>query len=265
MTVAHGQVVYSVGSPPCTGLGLTWLTEELNAALAGPVAKALFDDEGNSDVHQILSEAVETEFEQNELQRVFTDTTTIEDWRVGEAIAATWLTDHRDCCFPWPAKRDERKLGSSLPGADLVGLHTDSKGECLAFGEVKTSSEAKYPPRVMIGRTGLRQQLADIRDNKSIRNRLLVYLGQRAKGTTWITKFQRAAKRYLANSTDVHLFGFLVRDVPASMNDVRARTESLAQDCPTGTKIEILALYLPADRIRGIVDDVITTRLGAKS
>ena len=80
------------------------------------------------------------------------------------AIAEVYLTDHRSCQFPWPLGRDERKSSSSLPRADLVGFRTDESGNALAFGEVKTSSEANYPPRVMYGETGLRKQLENLRD-----------------------------------------------------------------------------------------------------
>lgn len=265
MTVARGTDVYLAVDPPCTGLGFKWSVEELDAALDGPVAAVLFDDEGKAAVEEILRGIVETEFEQDGLRRVLADPGSIEDWRVGEAIAETWLIDHRDCRFPWPDGRDERKRGSSLPGADLVGLHNDAEGDCLAFGEVKTSSEVRYPPGAMHGRTGLKRQLEDLRDSASIRDDLFKYLGHRANGTAWMTRFQRAAKRYLTNKSDVRLFGFLVRDVPPHRNDVRARIESLAQDCPVGTRIELLALYLPKGRIRGIGTAAVAVRTGAAS
>ncbi len=265
MTVARGVAVYSAGNPPCTGLGFKWSVEELDAALDGPVAAVLFDDEGKADVEEILRGIVETEFEQDGLRRILDNLGSIEDWRVGEAIAETWLTNHRDCRFPWPDGRDERKRGSSLPGADLVGLHADDEGDCLAFGEVKTSSDAMCPPGAMYGRTGLKRQLEDLRDSTSIRDNLFKYLCHRANGTTWMTRFQRAAKRYLNNKSDVRLFGFLVRDVPPHRDDVRARVKSLGQDCPDGTRIELLALYLPVGRIRGIGGAAVAARTGAAS
>ena len=121
MTVASGEAVYSAGDPPSTGLGLMWSGEELDAGLNGPVAAVLFDDDGRADIEEILRGIVDTAFEQDGLRRVLAEPERIEDWRVGEAIAETWLTDHRDCRFPWPDGRDERKRGSSLPGADLGG------------------------------------------------------------------------------------------------------------------------------------------------
>ena len=252
MTVARGTPVYSTGNPPCIGLGLTWSSEELNTALGGPVSAVLFDDEGRTSFEQMMREVVETEFEQDRLLRVFRHPERVEDWRVGEAIAKTWLTDHHKCYFPWPDRRDERRSGSSLPGADLVGLHADAHGDCLAFGEVKTSYDAKQPPGLMYGRTGLKKQLEDLRDNISIRDDLFKYLGYRAQGASWKKRFQQAGVRYLNNKSDVRLFGFLVRDVPPHENDVRVRVKSLGQGCPDSMKIKLLALYLPAGRIKGI-------------
>ncbi len=262
MTVALGEPVYAEGNSPCTGLGLKWSATELDAALKGPVVAVVFDYMGKADIEEILYGIIDTEFEQDGLRGVLADPERIEDWRVGEAIAETWLTDHRDCHFPWPDGRDERKRGSSLPGADLVGLHADAQGDCLAFGEVKTSSAATYPPGAMYGRTGLKRQLEDLRDSAVIRDDLFKYLGHRARGASWLERFRRAGKRYLANKSDVRIFGFLIRDVPPHRDDVRARVESLSENCPAGTRIELLALYLPTSRLDGIGNAVVASRAG---
>ena len=265
MTVAAGAVVYSEGAAPCLGIGLTWSDDDLDGAMGGPVAAVLFDDKGKADIEDMLTGLAETEFEQAGLRRVLSNPEKIEDWRVGEAIAETYLSDHRDCCFPWPDGRDERKSGSSLPGADLVGVRADDQGDCLAFGEVKTSSDAKHPPGAMHGRTGLKQQLEDLRDSVSIRDALFIYLGYRARGSDWIERFQRAGKRYLTNKSDVQLYGFLVRDVEPHKDDVRVRVEKLGRDCPDDTRIELLALYLPKGKIEGIGRTAIEIRTGASS
>ena len=265
MTVGVGQTVYSEGRAPCFGIGLTWSGDDLDAAMNGPVSAVLFDDEGKADIEDILTSLAETEFRQKELRRVLSEPADIQDWRVCEAIAETYLTDHSDCYFPWPVGRDERKRGSSLPGADLVGLRADAQGNCLAFGEVKSSSEAKYPPGIMYGPKGLKQQLEDLRDNVSIRDDLFKYLGYRAKGAAWIERFKQAGKRYLNNKSDVQLYGFLVRDVEPHQDDVRVRVEKLGKDCPAGTRIQLLALYLPIGSIKGIGNAAIAARAGAAS
>ena len=117
----------------------------------------------------------------------------------------------------------------------------------------------------MYGRTGLKQQLEDLRDSTSIRDDLFKYLGYRAKGAVWLQSFRRAGKRYLVNKSDVRLFGFLVRDVSPHRDDVRARVESLGKGCPDGTRIELIALYLPIGRLEGIGDDAVAARERAVS
>ena len=114
----------------------------------------------------------------------------------------------------------------------------------------------------MYGRTGLKQQLGDLRDNTSIRDDLFLYLGHRAKGAAWMERFRRAGKRYLANKSDVRLFGFLVRDVSPHEDDVRVRVERLGQGCPDGTRIELLALYLPVSRLEEIGAVAVAARGG---
>jgi len=252
MKVAEGTVLYTTGDLPCTGVGIKWSSEELNSALKGRIATVFFDDEGSTIVDEIMSDISETQFEFHQLRRHLTDSERIENWRVGEVIADVWLTDHRHCYFPWPAQRDIRKSGSSLPGADLVGLHTDRQGDQLVFGEVKTSSSAKYPPTVMDGHTGLRKQIVDLRDNDLKRDQLLVYLSHRANGSNWIKRFQRAATRYLSNKSDVQLFAFLVRDVSPNQSDATMFVNRLGQDCPESMKIELVVLYLPAGRVNEI-------------
>lgn len=265
MKVAKGETVYSEGNTSCSGIGLKWSDQELNAAVNGPVAGIVFDDRGKADITEILTGLVETEFQQERLSEILSDSDKLENWRVGEAIAETYLTDHCHCYFPWPDGRDERKRGSSLPGADLVGFYADNQGNCLAFGEVKTSSEAQYPPKVMYGQKGLKQQLEDLRDSVSTRDDLVKYLVHRVREANWRGRFKQAVKRYIANASDVQLFGFLVRDVGPNKNDIRVRVKKLGQNCPEGTRIQLLALYLPQGRIKDLGKSLVAQRAGGRS
>lgn len=252
MKVAAGGVAYNQGIPPCTGIGLVWTEEELCEGIDGRVKEVLFDDDGKAQIEDIFSGQDDTGFVQDALRQVLNDPGYIEDWRVGEAIAEAYLVAHRDCIFPWPVIRDVRKSGSSLPGADLVGLGTDAGGYCLAFGETKTSGQAKYPPSVMYGPKGLKRQLEDLRDNKRIRTDLFRYLAFRSIEASWKQHFEAAGERYLKNSSDVMLFGMLVRDVPPNGDDLRARVHKLSENCPNGTRIELIAIYLPDGCIDGL-------------
>ena len=262
MKVAAGNVIYRIGGSVSSGAGLKWSEQEFDIAMDGRVSAVLFDDEGKANIKGILTVLADTDFLQDELKRTLKDPDEIEDWRVGEAIAETYLTDHRSCSFPWPDGRDERKSGSSLPGADLVGFGSDQNGPCLAFGEVKTSSDPDHPPGVMYGRTGLKQQLEDLRDSQAGRDTLFGYLGHRAVNAPWRARFECAAIRYLRNSCDIQLYGFLVRDVEPHQNDLRTRVSGLATGCPQGTRIELLALYLPRKNLGGIGAEMVARRTG---
>ena len=262
MTVGAGASVYRIGGTPCSGVGQQWSDKELFVALKGRVAAVVFDDKGKANIEEILAALAQTDFSRDGLSRVLEDPREIENWRVGEAIAETYLTDHRSCSFPWPDGRDERKSGSSLPGADLVGFGVDGEGDCLAFGEVKTSSERSYPPGAMYGRTGLKRQLEDLRDDEAIRDGLLKYLGHRAGSAQWRARFERAGSRYLRNKSDIQLYGFLVRDVEPHQDDLRARVSSLGFGCPDGTRIELLALYLPQESLDRIGEAIVSMRVG---
>ena len=263
MSIPPGTVAYQLGAIPCTGIGVTWTTEELNSVIEGPVAAVLFDEAGRADLAGILTPLANTEFQQDSIGRVLSLPDVVDDWRVGEAAAESYLSHHRNCYFPWPDGRDERKTRSSLPGADLVGFGSDDMGYCFAFGEVKTSHDSRCPPGVIYGRHGLQQQLEDLRDQESFRDDLMRYLGHRAMTAPWFPRFQCAVKRYLNNSSDIQIFGVLVRDVPPSGKDLCARVRSLGNTCPSGTFIELLAIYLPLARINGIGKLALEKRAGS--
>lgn len=263
MTLSKGTVEYTLGAAPVIGCGISWTDEELDTALAGPVAGVVFDDAGNADCAAMLEGLTETEFDREGVQRVLNSKQEPEAWRVGEGLAESYLTHHRNCSFPWPDGRDERKSGSSLPGADLVGFYQNGEQDCFAFGEVKISGEAKYPPGAMHGRTGLKQQLEDLRDKVSIRDKLVKYLWHRAVKASWKRRFINAYKRYNANSADVCLFGLLVRDVEPHSDDLRVRITKLGNVCPSAMSIELIAIYLPAGSIDSLSKKIVQSRKGA--
>jgi hypothetical protein len=262
--IAVGAECYSHGVSPSTGTGRSWNAEELGAAINGQVSALLFDDQGKADIQELLAGITETAFEQEQLAQVLAVPDNVEDWRVGEAIAEAYLTEHRACLFPWPDGRDERKSGSSLPGADLVGFQSKEDGiQRFAFGEVKTSSEKSNPPQVVTKKKGgLKKQIEDLRDKKKDRDGLVEYLAHRASRSSWKEYFKSATKRYLNNSHDVSLFGVLVRDVEPNKDDLRLCVQQLAEGCPNGTEIELLALYLPVGAIANLPSQVLAKHAG---
>lgn len=251
---------YTLGARPVTGAGLGVAASDLDAVLAGPVAAVVFDDAGRTEITALLCGLADTDFAKDNLEVLLNDEREPEDWRVGEALAEYYLTENKSCHFPWPDGRDERKRGSSLPGADLVGFQRDGQIERFAFGEVKTSAENAYPPGAAYGRHGLKQQLEDLRDRRTIRDDLVKYLGHRAIRATWATRFQAAAAVYLRDTQEVRIFGLLVRDVAPHQDDLRARVTALGRNCPGSTVIELLGLYLPHGRIATLGTQVVATR-----
>lgn len=262
MSIASGSVNYQLGTPPVTGCGFSYSDDELDTALSGPVAEVVYDDSGKADIEALLAGLTETEFEKAEVERILSDTTLPEDWRVGEALAESYLVHQKDCFFPWPDGRDERKSGSSLPGADLVGFQSNGDDDFFAFGEVKTSTENKYPPGTMHGRTGLKQQIEDLKDDVNIKDDLVKYLAHRATSASWKSRYQSAAKNYIRSKTNVRIFGFLVRDVEPNQDDLRVRTTKLSENQYTDMVIELLALYLPQNSIEQLSNKVVGNRNG---
>jgi len=258
MRVTHTH--YTIGTYPVTGTGLGVSAADLDTALSGPVATVVFDDASNDKIATLLGSLADTEFAQDNLKALLTNEREPEDWRVGEALAECYLAANRNCYFPWPDSRDERKRGSSLPGADLVGFQCDGQIERFAFGEVKTSAEDSYPPGAAYGRHGLKQQLEDLRDSRTIRDDLVKYLGHRATQSTWWKRYQSAASVYLRNPLEVRIFGILVRDVAPHQDDLRARVTALGRNCHGGTVIELLGIYLPQGRIATLGAQVAATR-----
>jgi hypothetical protein len=247
--MSHGTPYYQLGTPPVTGMGLGITGEQLDAQLTGPVAALVFDDAGVKDLTGLLDGLADTEFSRDNLDLLLANNDAPENWRVGEALAEHHLNEHHDCYFPWPDGRDERKQGSSLPGADLVGFQHDGNQERFVFGEVKSSSHANHPPGPTYGPHGLKQQMEDLRNRREIRDGLVRYLGHRASNASWLSRFQAAAKAYLKDTCDVRLFGILVRDVAPHPDDLRARVNALAENCPSVMTIILLALYLPPGSI----------------
>ncbi len=263
MTIAKGSEVYNLGAAPVKGCGITWTVDELDEALKGPVSDIVFDTAGKSEVEELLNSVSGTDFKKSAaLEKIFIAGNEPEEWRVGEAIAEAYLTEHHKCEFPWPDGRDERKYGSSLPGADLVGFQNENASDRFAFGEVKTSSEEKHPPGTMYGPHGLKQQMEDLQDKKGIRDALFMYLGHRATGQPWAQRFKNAASHYLACDTDVALFGILVRDVHPHEDDLKARVKKLAGSCPEKMVIDLIAIYLPKASISKLGKAVVSSQDG---
>jgi hypothetical protein len=207
------------------------------------------------ELEALLAGIASTEFADNALQQILRSDRRVEGWRVGEAIAEAYLVGHRNCHFPWPGGRDLKNPESSPAGTDLLGFHDlDGVSAKFSFAEVKTSGQNQYPPSLVFGRNGLKQQLKRLRDSAELKDALVRYLGLHAMGRPWLDMYRRAASRYLHDRSDVTIFGVFVRDVAPSDSDCSGRASELAQQCPSTTMIELLALYFPAGSIATLAE-----------
>jgi len=250
MAVSQGTETYTIDIAPVRVRGLSYSDGELDSALTAEVADLVYDSSGKAAVIELLDSVATTEFEAAELKKILETTPVPEDWRVGEALAQVFLTQHRSSEFPWPASRDLRNPVSSPAGTDLVGFSEIGGLLRFAFGEVKTSAQKQWPPSLIYGRHGFKKQMEELRDSYEVRDALFRYLSHHARGTGWEHKFKKAAITYLKSKTNVVLFGVLIRDVDPLPDDLNARAKGLADACPSDMVIELYGLYIPAGSIQ---------------
>lgn len=255
MPPAVGTQVYAADHPPVMARGYSFTDAELTAMLAEDVRAIVHDDAGVAEVEALLTAVATTEFSDTVVRQILRTTRQVEPWRVGEAIAEAYLVEHRHCEFPWPGGRDLKNPDSSPAGTDLVGFHLTDRVR-FAFSEVKTSDHREYPPSLMYGRHGLKQQLENLRDSTAVKDALVKYLALHATGRPWEQRFRQAAARYVHDRSDVTIFGVLVRDVLPNALDCSGRADRLSQQCPALSIVELLALYLPADSIASLADQI---------
>ena len=122
MAVSQGAETYVADTASVRARGLSCTDAELEEALRGDVADVVYDTSGNTTTADLLASVATTEFESDQLKRILETPVIPEDWRVGEALAQVFLSQHRKSDFPWPASRDLRNPLSSPAGTDLVGF-----------------------------------------------------------------------------------------------------------------------------------------------
>ena len=172
-----------------------------------------------------------------------------ESWEIGEAFAECALRDvsDRQVHWPWNMVRDRRTPRASLPGADLVGFYCDGQDVFLLFGEVKTSSDARTPPGVMSGGSGMAWQLEQSAISLDIQRSLLQWLYARCQSEShYLELYRKAVERYLrSEGKALLLVGVLIRDTPPDERDLKARGEALSHRIADPTRVDLVAWYLP--------------------
>lgn len=177
----------------------------------------------------------------------------------GEALSEAWLSAEYNVTWPWNMDRDKRNPKACLPGADLIGFVQIDEEIRLLFGEVKSSSEQKYPPQVMSGRPGyLGHQIDNLATNLSTILQLFKWLWPRCKGTDSEPLFNSSISLYLnSGNKAVSIFGILIRDTVVNELDLKARGQALGNTIEHPTYCRLAALYMPCiikelpTRVRG--------------
>ncbi|MCX6584703.1 MAG: hypothetical protein NT166_31410 [Candidatus Aminicenantes bacterium] len=254
MTTPRGTEIYNLDNKYVTSRGVCYTIDELNRCLKGQVSKILFDQEGMLIIENMLSNTSATGFKNENVKRILSKKLNPEKWRVGEALAESYLGAHKNCSFPWNSDRDKKNENSSLTGADIVGFQkTTGMDNRFAFGEVKTLEEKKYPPSRA---QSLKSQLTNLYTNTNTRDNLVKYLAHRATNSPWQQQFKNSFRRYMKNNSDVSLFGFMVRDVAPDERDLSSITHSLSEISAPQPSLELTALYLPAGSISSFSSQV---------
>jgi hypothetical protein len=218
------------------------------------VAGRLRASEGAAVLKDHLEDLGDTGFDLTSLQEQVVAPPAPKDWEVGETLAEVVLEDAFDGRFPWPTTLDKRIPTASLPGPDIVGFHLAEAARFL-FGEVKSSSEATSPPRVVtLSNEGLVDQLRRLLTSPSHRQQLIGWLLVKSRDTEWEDTMGQALVRYFSEN-DAWIVGVLVRGgVEVSDEDLTGACDTLGAIDPPGD-VALVAIYLPfkKDEWAGIV------------
>ncbi|OQX52471.1 MAG: hypothetical protein B5M53_08360 [Candidatus Cloacimonas sp. 4484_209] len=228
------------------------LKDGFDEYLSSRVRPRFYDIEGTEALIEEFKDTTSTGFEKQLLIDIFSTSPSIEDWKIGEALAECYLEDFEKVRFYYPSSRDAKNPKANLQGADLVGfIDIDGVTTIFLFGEVKTSGDKNSPPQVMYGRSGMIDQLRTIKNNPDLQRALIKWLGFKVKDLSdndpFKKDYRKALKVYLKEQAEhrYFLFGILIRDTQPKDTDLKSRHESLKNDLSAGTQLKLIALYIP--------------------
>lgn len=221
--------------------------EAFREYLRNRVGPRLRDDEDGG-LSDVINGLRTTGMDPSFIEQFLSAVPPVQAWEVGEALAECVLQDSQaeEITWPWNLVRDRRTPRASLPGADLVGFITQADGARFLFGEVKTSADARTPPNVMYGGSGMTWQLEAEASQLDIQHALLAWLNRRCGESALRSLFNNSARRYFeSEGTAFVLVGVLLRDTRPSEKDVQSRAEHLGTCCQGDTQVRVIGWYLP--------------------
>lgn len=248
MSIPKGKNEYTIKSNRISAFGISHTSAQMEVSLCTDVYDKLYDVK---EINDLANSLQDTGFDKIVImQNIFTQEKR-ECWEIGEAYAQAYAESNLSAFIPWGITRDIKKPGSSLPGADIVGLYKYNNSTYFLFGEIKTSSDKDCPPGVMYGEHGLKHQLEDLCQKKDIINQLVKYLAHRLKGHEAWPQYVEAFKQYLSSEQNaVHILGILVRDITPTDDDLKTRAKALEKFVVSGRTIELVGIYVPSDEIK---------------
>jgi len=241
--------VYEVCEDSASYKGIT-LDNNFEEYLSTRVKNRFYDIEGTDELTNEFKDIASTGFEESLLVDIFSIDPNIEDWKIGEALAECYLQDYDSVRFYYNYIRDAKNPKANLHGADLVGFIEINGETIFLFGEVKTSGDEASPPQVMSGRSGMIQQLENIKDNPKLRESIIRWLGFKTRNLSEDDPFRKDYKNALTiylnyDREKIKLIGVLIRDTQPVESDLKSGYERLKNRLYSKMHIELVALYIP--------------------
>lgn len=232
----------------CKYVGLLFGEEKFKEYLTNKIRDKYFDKEGTMEISEYAIEITgfKNDMIMEKLKNVLKSQVPLENWRIGEVVAESVLEDEFNIRFYYDSMRDAKNMQSNPSGADLIGFTEVDRDTVFVFGEVKTSSEEKYPPNILYGRTGMIKQLESLKLLEKKRDELVRWITFKSKyiGGELRHNYKRALIKYIYGSKEkVKLVGVLIRDTQPNEKDLKNRAKVLGANKPSMMDIELIALY----------------------
>ena len=221
--------------------------EDFNAFMSRDVASRLFDEEEKAEFETLLRSLGNTDFEREDLAAVLNeDVVEREGWAVGEAVAEAFLVHEHNIVWPWNMNRDKRNPKASSAGADLVGFRVEGDKVQFAFGEVKSSGDSTWPPRVMRGPGGMTNQIRNLIKDDLLVHALIRWLFPRCRSEPYRGQFRSALRLFIDSGHKAKsLYGVLIRDTQPSEKDLGSSGRELAGITESPVVCHLFAVYIP--------------------
>ena len=218
--------------------GFTIDDTKLDEYLKDQIRKIIFDKQGTE---ELIAELRSTDFSETQLKEVFSlesQEELLKNFRIGEALVETLLSEHFSVLFYWNSVRDEANPHGNRTGVDIIGFQKRNGKLNFVFVEVKTSYDADAPPSVIYSLT---KQLEELATYNHIPKNAIRCLGFKAKTAGFITEFKEALSEFVTKRYVVA--GGLVRDTSPNQLDIKQRFLKLDKDTPAEIHVQMYTFY----------------------